>query len=217
MDEDQTNAGEVPDAALPAVENSSVDSIVARLSDEYKILQDKIDKIGAFTFTIKGWSVTLVLAAFAGGSSAKNLTAATIISLGTVVVLCFFYKFDRKKVGLSRMLGRRAGRIEDVFRMIDRGRANEALSRFWVPYIAHVAALGGRPEFNPELRDKEKRRREKRAIRGEANFPYYVVLVLLSLSIPFMQRESLARHWISIKGSVAKHDVFRPAVPGKPK
>ena len=31
--------------------------------DEYKILQDKIDKIGGFRFTIKGWSVTAVIAA----------------------------------------------------------------------------------------------------------------------------------------------------------
>jgi len=36
-----------------------------RLTDEYKILQDKIDKIGGFRFTIKGWSVTAVIAASA--------------------------------------------------------------------------------------------------------------------------------------------------------
>lgn len=30
--------------------------------DEYKLLQDKIDRIGTFKFQVKGWSATLVLA-----------------------------------------------------------------------------------------------------------------------------------------------------------
>ncbi|MGB6942140.1 MAG: hypothetical protein WBE37_07090 [Bryobacteraceae bacterium] len=36
--------------------------LLDQLSSEYKILQDKIDKIGAFKFTIRGWSVTIVIA-----------------------------------------------------------------------------------------------------------------------------------------------------------
>lgn len=45
----------------------------ARLIDEYKILQDKIDKIGGFRFTIKGWSVTAVIAASAASTTAQRL------------------------------------------------------------------------------------------------------------------------------------------------
>ena len=31
-----------------------------RLAEEYKILQEKMDKIGGFRITIKGWSATAV-------------------------------------------------------------------------------------------------------------------------------------------------------------
>jgi hypothetical protein len=53
---------------MPAVsgepkERSGDEQFVNRLADEYKILQDKIDKIGAFRFTIKGWSITVIIAA----------------------------------------------------------------------------------------------------------------------------------------------------------
>jgi hypothetical protein len=41
------------------------------MMDEYKILQDKIDKIGGFRFTVKGWSVTITTAALAAAGAAK--------------------------------------------------------------------------------------------------------------------------------------------------
>ena len=44
------------------------EEIVSRLADEYRIIQDKIDKIGAFRFTIKGWSVTVIIGAIAAGA-----------------------------------------------------------------------------------------------------------------------------------------------------
>src|SRR6267154_5661686 len=58
----------MPVDQLTPIETEFVD----KLENEYKILQDKIDKIGAFRFTIKGWSITVILAAaFAGASTAK--------------------------------------------------------------------------------------------------------------------------------------------------
>jgi len=49
------------------------DNFVDRLMDEYKILQDKIDKIGAFRFTIKGWSITVIIASIFAGSATKTV------------------------------------------------------------------------------------------------------------------------------------------------
>ncbi|MDP8983318.1 MAG: hypothetical protein M3O35_22310 [Acidobacteriota bacterium] len=65
-----------------------------RLTDEYKILQDKVDKIGAFRFTIKGWSVTAVIAASAAAGSAKSLTTVFTISLGLAFMVFFFFYLE---------------------------------------------------------------------------------------------------------------------------
>src|ERR1700681_3309809 len=71
----------------------------SRLSDEYKILQDKIDKIGAFRFTIKGWSVTVVAAVSAAGTTTRSLLTAVTISLGIalMLVIFFFLEFEQVK------------------------------------------------------------------------------------------------------------------------
>jgi len=63
----------------------------SRLTDEYKILQDKIDKIGAFRFTIKGWSVTAVVAASAAGAASKSLSTVFTLSVALVFMLIFFF------------------------------------------------------------------------------------------------------------------------------
>ncbi|WP_157477658.1 hypothetical protein [Granulicella tundricola] len=67
-----------------------------RLGDEYKILQDKIDKIGAFRVTIKGFSATalgggLVAVSTGKGPSPITITLALSILLGS---LCAGGRFD---------------------------------------------------------------------------------------------------------------------------
>lgn len=42
--------------------------LVERLTDEYKIVQDKIDKIGGFRFQVKGWAITIVVGALVAGT-----------------------------------------------------------------------------------------------------------------------------------------------------
>src|SRR6266849_962940 len=96
--------------------------LVGRLADEYKILQDKIDKIGAFRFTIKGWSVTVVIAAGAAGANTQSLLAALTLSVGAAVMLWFFFQLELEQVRLSRLFGYRAGRLEEAFRKIDLGK-----------------------------------------------------------------------------------------------
>ena len=98
------------------------------MTDEYKILQDKIDKIGAFRFTIKGWAVTAVIGATAAASAANSLTAALVVSSGLAILVYFFFRFEVEQVRLSRLFGLLAGNIEQAFDDIDRGTL-----RRWFP------------------------------------------------------------------------------------
>jgi hypothetical protein len=88
-----------------------------RLTDEYKILQDKIDKIGGFRFVIKGWSVTAVIAASAAGSATRSLLTVLTISAGLALMLLLFFLFEFEQVKLSRIFGARARKLEGSFRI----------------------------------------------------------------------------------------------------
>jgi hypothetical protein len=44
------------------------------MNSEYGILQDKLDKIGGFRTTIRGWSVTLVIASIIAAGSSKGVS-----------------------------------------------------------------------------------------------------------------------------------------------
>ena len=55
---------------------------------EYQILQDKLDKIGAFRFTIKGWSVTVTAASLAAATATN--ASALVATLPLFIALVFF-------------------------------------------------------------------------------------------------------------------------------
>ena len=112
--------------------------------DEYKTLQDKLDKIGAFRFTIKGWSVTVVAAGLiAGVSNGKHLHILIAATLD--VCLFWFYWFERQQVLLSWAFGQRA---RDIERHIDRTRKVEKWkNQFTAPHIAHLILNEKRPGF----------------------------------------------------------------------
>jgi hypothetical protein len=108
-----------------------------RLADEYKILQDKIDKIGGFRFTIKGWSVTAVIAASAAGSASRNPLTVTTVSLGLAFMLWFFFRFELEQVKLSRLFGDRVRALEETFRTLDRNKGTTTSAPILVPYTGH--------------------------------------------------------------------------------
>lgn len=54
------------------------------LWDEFKLLQDKIDKIGTFKFQIKGWAATLVLAALIGSRLADAPWYAALLLIPAI-------------------------------------------------------------------------------------------------------------------------------------
>ena len=166
-----------------------------RLADEYKLLQDKIDKIGGFRFTIKGWSVTAVVAASAAGSATKNLSAVVTISCGLIAMLVFFYVLEFEQVRLSRLFGDRAGRVEDVFRRIDRGRGKEWKARFPVPYTAHEIVRAGQT-----LAPFESTQRwwPNWRVHRQAHIHFYAVLMLLALGPLIPHRQEIRSHWTQI-------------------
>ena len=139
-----------PDEKPPSIDNTTEpepaddtydeSDFKGRLSDEYKILQDKIDKIGAFRFTIKGWSITAVIGASAAASG-RGLSTICIISMGLVLMLIFFFLLEHEQVRYGRLFGWRAGRLEDAFRRISRGKGREVFESFPVPYTAHELVL----------------------------------------------------------------------------
>jgi len=86
--------------------------------DEHKILQDKIDKVGAFRLTIKGWSVTAMIGVFLAIATNKGFSP-TASALGLDVLFVFFFWFEREQVHHSWKYIARAGKIEfqiDKFR-----------------------------------------------------------------------------------------------------
>lgn len=62
---------------------------------EYKVLQDKVDRIADFRFRIKGWMVTIVLAISFGGYATGGLAPIAYVGLAFVVLV--FYMFEQSQ------------------------------------------------------------------------------------------------------------------------
>jgi hypothetical protein len=114
------------------------DSVVDLLMKEYSILQGKIDKIGEFRFTIKGWALTLntgaVVAAFA--TSLHAITAILLV-FGLLFVL---WRLEWRQIRLSNIFQDRALRIEKIIgrRLEAHGlRRSDFISLMRIPGIAH--------------------------------------------------------------------------------
>ena len=95
--------------------------LIDQLTSEYRIIQDKIDKIGSFHFTVRGWSVTLVIASiFATGS---NNTISPFLLLFLLFFVLLFYFIERKQNRLGFRFGERALQIEKEVRRLIRTNA----------------------------------------------------------------------------------------------
>jgi hypothetical protein len=110
------------------------DPWIGRLLDEYKILQDKLDKIGEFRFTIKGWSVTVTLAALTAATAAN---ASAWVALLPLLVAMAFFVLERKQHELSEAYGRRAVEIEAAMMRLRSGRGRDLSSIRFIPGIGN--------------------------------------------------------------------------------
>lgn len=195
-----------PDAATTAPGHQvSLEDFRRRLTDEYRMLQEKIDKIGAFRFTIKGWSVTAVIAASAASGTAKGLLTVLTISLGLAVMLFFFFRMELEQVRLSNLFGDRARRLENAFVRIDRKGRDATKLPFPVPYTVNEivsAARGQRvlrfrrlSQVGPPRPLSSRISEGWRLWRG-ADFWFYFVLLCLAFVPPLLPRHADIRsHW----------------------
>lgn len=131
-------------AVLAAIKD---DSVVELLMREYQILQEKIDKIGEFRFTIKGWALTLdtgtVLAAFA-----TSLDRCFAILLLLCVVLALWF-LELRQIRLTEIFQNRAFRIEKA---IMRRLTSHGLRRADVALLMKVPGIAA--EIRTPLEDR---------------------------------------------------------------
>ncbi len=160
---------------LTQIETEFVD----KLETEYKILQDKIDKIGAFRFTIKGWSITVILAAaFASASTVKIPTWLWLASL--FGFLFFFFWFELEQTRLRHRFGQRCISIESAITRVLRTAAtssDDAIVRTSFVKLRFVPGITNHLHRRSAGADTEEWPRW-RAFR-EADGPFYVALGLL--------------------------------------
>lgn len=168
-----------------------------RLMDEWKVLQDKMDKIGSFGFTIKGWSVTAVIAGTAAANASSSLVAVLMISVGLAFMMGFFCWFEFKQVRLSRLFGDRARKLEASFKLLDSGRLKAASPPIAVPYTAHEIALasfrqrvsgvqGSRGSYKiTKLRDGWA---GQWPVLKQADIYFYGTLILLAFLLPLLPK-----------------------------
>jgi len=180
---------------LTPIETEFVD----KLEGEYKILQDKIDKIGAFRFTIKGWSITVILAAaFASASTAKIPTWLWLVSLLGFLVL--FFLFELEQTTLRRKFGQRCISIESAITRVLRTAAtssDDAIVRNSFVRLRFVPGITNQLHKRSAGSDMEKWPRW-RAFR-EADGPFYAALGLLIILFA-------GWHAIAAKQEMAKDD-----------
>ena len=149
------------------------------MSSEYKILQDNIDKIGAFKFTIRGWSVTIVIASCIGATTAR--LPSPFLLLGLVVFVVVFGVMEHVQTGHGNTFGRRCAEIERLIWRLLRERGLRVPGM--VPRIAHDLADDNRAKL---YRWKSPRfRRVIRVIKanGETAFYFVQVAVIVTLTI----------------------------------
>ncbi len=160
---------------MDGLRNASLDL----LRDEYKILQDKIDKIGAFRFTIRGWSVTAVVGGFLAGSGIKSLPMP-LISISVTITLLSFVRFEKQQVVLSNQYMARAREVEELIRTNQRtafvgplitqaGRQKRLHSIPWYDFY-----------LSPSVRKSLLKFSKFRGIWKESKVGFYVALIVLS-------------------------------------
>jgi hypothetical protein len=166
----------MPVDRLTPIETEFID----KLENEYKILQDKIDKIGAFRFTIKGWSITVILAAvFASASTVKIPAWLWLVSL--LVFLILFFLFELEQTTNRHKFGQRCILIESAITHVLRTAATRSSDTI---VRTNFVKLRSVPGITNHLRKRSAgsdfKRSRWRAFRDADGF-FYAALCLLTL------------------------------------
>jgi hypothetical protein len=164
------------DSQLTGIETQFVD----KLENEYKILQDKIDKIGAFRFTIKGWSITVILAAAFASSTVQTPPWLWLISL--LLFLALFFIFELEQTKLRYKFGERCILIESAITQVLRTAATSS-------DVALVRTSFVKLRFVPGITNHLYKKSPGRDLHAwstwrtyrEADISFYIALGLLTL------------------------------------
>jgi hypothetical protein len=154
--------------------------LLDQLSQEYRILQDKIDKIGAFKFTIRGWSVTIVVASSIGAVTAT--LPSPFLLLGLIIFVCLFGHMESVQTRHRNTFGRRCAEIE---RLVWRSLRDQGVqSAGMVPRIAH--------ELEDESRARLRRWKSRRMrstikkLRSQEEYAFYSVQIIVIVGLTIL-------------------------------
>ena len=168
---------------MPADEQlTSVETVfIDKLENEYKILQDKIDKIGAFRFTIKGWSITVILAsAFASASTVQIPAWLWLVSLWGFLVL--FFWFELEQTTLRHKFGQRCILIESAITEVLRSAATRSGDEVVRAKFVKLRSVPGiTNHLHKRSKGSELERRSTWRAFYEADAVFYAALCILTL------------------------------------
>jgi hypothetical protein len=154
-------------------------NLVSRLVDEYKILQDKIDKIGAFRFTIKGWSITVLIASIFAGSTTKTVPR-WLWAISLLIFLVVFFSYEKQQTDLRYRFGQRVLSIEEVLSRLLRNLAHASKSESVVSSFLTLRFVPGIGRVGPRTERKSVPRNFWRSCK-DADAVFYLVQVAVVL------------------------------------
>ena len=172
--------------------NTLESEFIARLLDEYKILQDKIDKIGAFRFTIKGWSITVLVAVVFAGS-ATNVKPLWALAVCAIAVLVGLFLYEWQQTILRYCFGQRCVLIEEqithLLRAAVKRNGSESLASIIVS-LQYIPGIGRHVAKLTKVRRRLSRRERFWRRLTAADAPFYFGLIVLIALFSFLARNN---------------------------
>jgi hypothetical protein len=161
------------DTSRPRIYNET--EFKERLLAEYEMLQQKVDTIGGFRITIKGWSVAAIAGAAAASSKVGSWTTI-LLSVGLATLIYIFFQLEFEQVRLSSLYAARAGRIERTLISIRSGGGKARAERMQVPYTANEIVLA-------RHKNKYAQGDTWKSIAVRSHLKLYCLLFLLAIAV----------------------------------
>ncbi len=176
-------------------QKSLIEKLVERLSNEYGIIQQKIDNIGDFKFKVRGWLIT-IYSAFLFSIFSAQLPIHLCIPVGLFIIFIFFY-LEREQLILQHKLSNRAKKIEKAihflsYKFYEKDLANADLKLKAIlhdidtsPRIAVeiIASEGSQQKSKVKKNSKNKSSKSIKHLLKSTWHSYWLFIVLTLLTI----------------------------------
>lgn len=171
-----------------------MDKFLEGLYEEYKILQDKIDKIADFGLKVRGWCITLqsaIIVALVSGKLLVDSHSQYLVVIFMFLVVTLFHFLEQEQIETRKILSERARKVEFA---IDRLMVvrDEPRARSLAINNAALKNLKGSPRIAIDL-SNHGRNRTVRALKEliklanwKIHLFYYFQYILLVLVMVFM-------------------------------